>query len=170
MYQSLQRFLNRGRAPIVTSQKTTKEEFLSEHNKLSPLNLQATTALLLRFKTEKATLFKDNNWSIDKLRRPFIMWLTSLTLKERENKWEILITRTKTETEETVADFWKNTEIKFRISKEKAERNKSRKSPHGRFFGLPYLLALDEKCRIRIYFLDISANRHIPQIIFRPED
>ncbi|OGZ24789.1 MAG: hypothetical protein A2896_02170 [Candidatus Nealsonbacteria bacterium RIFCSPLOWO2_01_FULL_43_32] len=62
---------------------TKKQQFLLEHNKLSPLNLQATTLLLSRFKIEKATLFKDDNWSIDKLRRPFIFWLTSLTTEEK---------------------------------------------------------------------------------------
>jgi hypothetical protein len=55
-----------------------KEEFLEEHNRLSPPNLKATISLLSRFRTEKASLFKDDYWSIDKLRRPFIMWLTSL--------------------------------------------------------------------------------------------
>ena len=85
MYQSFQRFLNKEHPPIVISQKTTKEEFLSEHNRLSPLNLQTTTALLSRFKTEKHSLFKDDNWSLDKLRRPFILWLTSLTTEEKEN-------------------------------------------------------------------------------------
>ena len=64
---------------------TKKQQFLSEHNKLSPLNLQATTFLLSRFRIEKASLFKDKNWSIDKLRRPFIFWLTSLTTEEKEN-------------------------------------------------------------------------------------
>jgi len=85
MYQSLQRFLNKERPPIVTSQKTTKEEFLSEHNRLSSLNLQATIALLSRFKVERASLFKDDNWPIDKLRRPFILWLTSLSPREKGN-------------------------------------------------------------------------------------
>ena len=64
---------------------TKKQQFLLEHNKLSPLNLQATMSLLSRFKIEKAPLFKDDNWSIDKLRRPFILWLTSLTVGEKEN-------------------------------------------------------------------------------------
>ena len=85
MYQSLQRFLNKEHPQIVISQKTTKEEFLLEHNKLSPLNLQATIALLSRFRIEKASIFKNDNWSIDKLRRPFILWLTSLTSKEKED-------------------------------------------------------------------------------------
>jgi len=64
---------------------TKKQHFLSEHNKLSPLNLQATAFLLSRFKTEKSSLFKDKNWSIDKLRRPFIFWLTSLTTEEKKD-------------------------------------------------------------------------------------
>lgn len=65
---------------MITYQKTTKKEFLSEHNRLSPLNLQATMALLSRFRIERASIFKDDDWSIDKLRRPFILWLTSLPL------------------------------------------------------------------------------------------
>ena len=85
MYQSLQRFLKKEHPSMVTSQKATKEEFLSEHNRLSPLNLQATTDLLSRFRTDKTALFKNDNWSIDKLRRPFILWLTSLPLREKEN-------------------------------------------------------------------------------------
>ena len=62
---------------------TKKQQFLLDHNKLSPLTLQATTFLLSRFKIDKATLFKDDNWSIEKLRRPFILWLTSLTTEEK---------------------------------------------------------------------------------------
>jgi len=63
---------------------TKKHQFLLDHNKLSPLNLQATASLLSRFRVDKFSLFKDNNWSIDKLRRPFIFWLTSLTDKEKK--------------------------------------------------------------------------------------
>ena len=33
---------------------------------------------------EKTSLFKEDSWSIEKLRRPFIFWLTSLTLAEKE--------------------------------------------------------------------------------------
>jgi len=55
---------------------TKKEQFLQEHNNLSPKNLQANMDLLSRFRIEKASLFKDNDWSLDKLRRPFILWLT----------------------------------------------------------------------------------------------
>ena len=56
---------------------TKKQHFLSEHNKLSSDNLQTTMSMLSRFKIEKASIFKDNDWSLDKLRRPFILWLTS---------------------------------------------------------------------------------------------
>ncbi len=63
----------------------SKGQFLEEHNRLSPINLGATVSLLSRFKIEKASLFKDNSWSVDKLRRPFIFWLTSLTSEEKES-------------------------------------------------------------------------------------
>jgi hypothetical protein len=64
---------------------TKKQQFLSEHNRLSPLNLQASLAMLSRFRMEKAQIFKNDDWSIEKLRRPFILWLTSLTQKEKDN-------------------------------------------------------------------------------------
>lgn len=63
---------------------TTKEEFLSEHNRLSPASLAATEEMLSRFRMEKAAIFKDNDWSVEKLRRPFIIWLTSLSIQEKE--------------------------------------------------------------------------------------
>jgi len=63
---------------------TKKEQFLEEHNKLSPVNMQATMPLLSHFKIDKGTLFKDNKWNLDKLRRPFIIWLTSLKTGEKE--------------------------------------------------------------------------------------
>jgi len=62
----------------------SKEEFLIEHNRLSPLSLQTTLILLNRFKDEKRPLLKDNGWSIDKLRIPLITWLLSLPLVEKE--------------------------------------------------------------------------------------
>ncbi len=62
-----------------------KEQFLKEHNKLSPASLKATIPLLSRFRKEKASLFKDDTWSIDKLRRPFVFWLTSLDLGKKES-------------------------------------------------------------------------------------
>jgi len=67
----------------VINQHLKEEEFLEEHNRLSPENLRATLPLLSRFKNEKASLFKDNTWSIDKLRRPFVVWLTSLKIWEK---------------------------------------------------------------------------------------
>jgi len=62
-----------------------KEQFLEEHNRLSPANLKATASLLSRFKIEKASLFKNNCWPIDKIRRPFILWLTSSAFKEKKD-------------------------------------------------------------------------------------
>jgi len=56
---------------------TTKEEFLDEHNKLAPKGLKVTMDTLTRFKEEKPMLFKSNDWSVEKIRRPFIFWLTS---------------------------------------------------------------------------------------------
>ena len=63
---------------------TKKQQFLEAHNKLSPVGMQATTLLLSRFRIEKTALFKDEEWSIEKLRRPFILWLTSLTVEEKK--------------------------------------------------------------------------------------
>lgn len=63
---------------------TKKERFLNKHNELSPKNLQATAELLSFFKNEKPSLFKDNDWSIKKMRRPFIFWLTSLSEAEKK--------------------------------------------------------------------------------------
>jgi hypothetical protein len=56
---------------------TTKEQFLIEHNKLAPENLKATMDTLTSFEAEKPRLFKTNDWSIAKIRRPFISWLSS---------------------------------------------------------------------------------------------
>ncbi|MBI2624898.1 MAG: hypothetical protein HYW70_00985 [Candidatus Nealsonbacteria bacterium] len=64
---------------------TKKQQFLSEHNRLSSLDLQATMEMLSRFKIERASLFKDNNWSIEKLRRPFVFWLTSFKIGENKS-------------------------------------------------------------------------------------
>ena len=63
---------------------TTKEQFLNEHNRLSPVNLRVTMDILTRFKTEKPALFKSNDWPINRIRRPFIFWLTSRVEKEKE--------------------------------------------------------------------------------------
>ena len=67
----------------VINQPLNKEQFLEEHNRLSPIDLKATISLLSRFKIEKASLFKNDKWSIDKLRRPFILWLTSLPFNKK---------------------------------------------------------------------------------------
>ncbi len=41
--------------------------------------------LLTQFKKEKPAVFKDvNDWPINKIRRPFIFWLTSLSKKKKE--------------------------------------------------------------------------------------
>ena len=64
---------------------TKKQNFLLEHNKLSPVAMQATVFMLSRFRMDKAALFKNEEWSIDKLRRPFILWLTSLTDEEKKS-------------------------------------------------------------------------------------
>ena len=66
----------------------SKEQFLEEHNKLSPANLQATFALLTRFQQEKKPLLKDDAWSIDKLRIPFISWMLSLPADEKKGKFK----------------------------------------------------------------------------------
>jgi len=58
----------------------TQGQFLEEHNKLSPENFKTTLSLLSRFKKEKPLLFKNNNWYIDKFRRPFVDWLVSSEL------------------------------------------------------------------------------------------
>lgn len=63
--------------------KISKEQFLIEHNKLSPPNLQATLALVNRFRDEKKPLLKDDSWSVDKLRIPFISWLLALPADEK---------------------------------------------------------------------------------------
>ena len=60
-----------------------KEQFLVEHNRLSPLHLQTTLAGLTLFQIAKKPLLKDNNWSF-KLRVPLILWLGSLPAKKQK--------------------------------------------------------------------------------------
>lgn len=62
----------------------TKEQFLEEHNKLSPPNLKATMALLTRFQEEKKPLLKNNGWSMEKLRIPFMSWLLASSPAKKE--------------------------------------------------------------------------------------
>lgn len=64
----------------------SKEQFLQEHNKLSPSNLRATLAMLDRFREEKKPELRDNNWCLDKLRIPFISWLTAAQQKAEKKK------------------------------------------------------------------------------------
>ena len=66
----------------------SKEKFLEEHNKLSPPNLKATLAMLDRFKEEKRPQLKDDNWCLDKLRIPFMSWLSAAQMQkgEKQNK------------------------------------------------------------------------------------
>ena len=67
----------------------TKEQFLAEHNKLSPANLQATPALLTRFQEEKKPNLKDDGWSMEKLRIPFMSWMLALEqVEKKESKWK----------------------------------------------------------------------------------
>lgn len=56
-----------------------KEQFLIEHNRLSPVNLQTTIALLTKFQKAKQPLLKDADWSFE-LRNDFISWLLILPL------------------------------------------------------------------------------------------
>jgi len=72
------------KVPAIINSHLNIGQFLEEHNKLSPANMAATISLLSRFRIEKTSLFKEDSWSIEKLRRPFIFWLTSLTLAEKE--------------------------------------------------------------------------------------
>lgn len=61
---------------------TNKEQFLADHNRLSPPNLQTTMVALSSFRIEKASLFKNDLWPTDRLRRPFLLWLTSLSAEK----------------------------------------------------------------------------------------
>jgi len=69
----------------MTGTKISKEQFLIEHNRLSPANLQATLVLLDRFKEEKMPLLKNNGWSVDKMRIPFISWMLSFQAIEKRS-------------------------------------------------------------------------------------
>jgi hypothetical protein len=62
----------------------SKEQFLEEHNKLSPANLQANLVLLERFQQEKKPLLKDDEWCLEKLRMPFMAWLAGLPEEEKK--------------------------------------------------------------------------------------
>lgn len=85
----------------------SKEQFLLEHNRLSPVNLQATFALLTKFQQEKKPLLKDSEWSF-KLRIPFISWLVALELADPEKKDKIKKQLTKHEYQNYPETHFKN--------------------------------------------------------------
>ena len=63
-----------------------KKQFLIEHNRLSPANLQVTFEVLTNFQESKRPLLKDADWS-NKLRIPLITWLIALpAMTERKKK------------------------------------------------------------------------------------
>jgi len=71
---------------FITQELWSKEQFLIEHNKLSPVHLQATSALLTQFQEEQRPLLKEGNWSF-KLRASFISWLLLLPLAPQKKKY-----------------------------------------------------------------------------------
>lgn len=54
------------------------------HNKLSSPDLHANLAMLDKFREEKSRFFKREDWCLDKVRRPFVMWLTSLSEEKKQ--------------------------------------------------------------------------------------
>ena len=62
----------------------SQEQFLAEHNRLSPVDLRATFALLTRFKETKSSLFKNDNWSMEKIRKPLIAWMMFSAVEEHK--------------------------------------------------------------------------------------
>ncbi|HNR81000.1 MAG TPA: hypothetical protein PK429_01010 [Candidatus Pacearchaeota archaeon] len=88
--------IKRNVVKTVETETITQEQFLAEHNKLSPSNLRANGDLLLRFRQEKSSLFKEDGWSLEKLRRPFIIWLTAQSFYEK-SKDEVTVNNQKYE-------------------------------------------------------------------------
>ena len=62
-----------------------KKQFLIEHNKLSPENLQVTFEMLTDFQEAKKPLLNDADWS-NKLRMPLITWLIALPQLSQKKK------------------------------------------------------------------------------------
>ena len=62
-----------------------KKQFLIEHNKLSPANLQVTFEMLTDFQESEKPLLNDADWS-NKLRMPLITWLIALPLLSQGKK------------------------------------------------------------------------------------
>jgi hypothetical protein len=60
-----------------------KEQFLQDHNKLSSPEWRATIEELSRFESEKPGLFKNGKWSVEKVRRPFVEWLSCMRPRSR---------------------------------------------------------------------------------------
>lgn len=69
-----------------------KQQFLVEHNKLSPANLQVTFEMLTSFQQAKRPLLKDAEWS-NKLRVPLIAWLMSLPPVSQRKKKSIITSK-----------------------------------------------------------------------------
>ena len=82
--------IKRNTVKIVETKIITQEQFLAEHNKLSPSNLRASGGLLLRFRQEKSSLFKEDGWSLEKLRRPFIIWLTAQSFYKKSKDEQLI--------------------------------------------------------------------------------
>ena len=68
---------------INTNVIISKEQFLLEHNKLSPVHLQVTLAQLTLFQLAKKPLLKDSQWS-HRLRMPLILWLDTLPKEKKK--------------------------------------------------------------------------------------
>lgn len=64
---------------------TSKEQFLIDHNRLSPANLRVTFELLTKFQQEKKPLLTDEGWS-SKMRIPLISWILALPETPPEKK------------------------------------------------------------------------------------
>ena len=88
--------IKRNVVKTVETETITQEQFLAEHNKLSPRNLRANGDLLLRFRQENSSLFNEDGWSLEKLRRPFIIWLTAQSFYEK-SKDEVTVNNQKYE-------------------------------------------------------------------------
>ncbi len=63
---------------------TTKEQFIAKHNSLASADMRATTEILDCFIAQKPDLFKTGDYAIEKIRRPFIFWLTSLSSANKQ--------------------------------------------------------------------------------------
>jgi|GEM_PF-1049409 len=72
---------------LINQEYVSKEQFLVEHNKLSPVNLQTTFAMLTRFQEEKRPLLKDSDWSF-KLRMPLVLWLLTLPASKEKKSMQ----------------------------------------------------------------------------------